>query len=210
MTEKLHQSLSSIMDGAGDDLELPRLLNAMQASPQLEKELGDKWRRYHLAQGVIQGDLRGSSQVEVARMDISTRVMQQLETETLAAAPQPKVESRSDKGQWFRGGALAASVALLVITGVQIFNASQDPSQPSAVPVASHQQSSPQSLSAPSDSRGASGFQGPVLPVSSPSRSPFAPEAFTGRSLVNYATGSQSLQSQEKPETEGFSPASSR
>lgn len=209
MTEQLHQSLSSVMDAAGDDLELPRLLKAMQASPELEQQLGEKWRRYHLVRGVIQGDLRGVSASNLASMDISSRVMQELESEQLEPAPQLSVEARSDKAQWFRGGALAASVALLVVTGVQIFNASHDPSQPTSPPVATHQQAAPQ-LAQPAASPAAADFNGPVLQVSTPPRTPFSPEAFTGRSLVNYATGSQALQSQEPPESEAFSPARSR
>ncbi|NLW05766.1 MAG: sigma-E factor negative regulatory protein [Pseudomonadaceae bacterium] len=169
MTEKLHQSLSSIMDGAGDDLELPRLLTAMQASPQIDKELSDKWRRYHLAQGILRSELREVKNPKVAQVDISAAVMQQLEDENLSftdagaaselnfssaarltptaltnlaskpalAAEQATkkasnlektapIEKRHERGQWLRGGALAASVALLVITGTQIYNLSQD------------------------------------------------------------------------------------
>lgn len=152
MTDKLHQSLSSIMDGAGDDLELPRLLNAMQESSSVSQDLSDKWRRYHLAQGVLRGELRGMQNPKVAQVDISAAVMQQLEDEnlfftdagaaselvfsqpldktaSLKAAPELKAaisEKRPERGQWLRGGALAASVALLVITGTQIYNLSQE------------------------------------------------------------------------------------
>ena len=141
MTEKLHQSLSSIMDGAGDDLELPRLLSAMQASPDVNKELSDTWRRYHLAQGILRGELRGERPTvanhTTAQLDISAAVMQQLELEdkplnsvnvTATKAKQrleDKAQQRPESGQWWRGAALAASVALLVITGTQIYNLSQ-------------------------------------------------------------------------------------
>lgn len=159
MTEKLHQSLSSVMDGADDDLELPRLLSAMQASPELQQALGEKWRRYHLAQSVMKGELRDSHAAQVAGLDISAAVMQQLAQEenvftdagaassldgfvpdmdqqALRAASiqvAPAIARRSDRGQWFRGSALAASVALLVITGVQIFNTADEDA---ALPVA--------------------------------------------------------------------------
>lgn len=151
MTDKLHQSLSSIMDGAGDDLELPRLLNALQAASPESQALSDKWRRYHLAQGIMRGELLGTQNAKIAQMDISSAVMQQLEDEqqthfTDAGAAselsfsaqsneQNKIkitaeaattEKRSESAQWLRGGALAASVALLVITGTQIYNLSQE------------------------------------------------------------------------------------
>lgn len=176
MTDKLHQSLSSIMDGTGDDLELPRLLNAMQGSSLTSQALGEKWRRYHLAQGILRGELRGMKNPKTAQIDISAAVMQQLDDESLSftdagAASElnflavenhkttldtqpdtsllestklenPKLkdleakdtplkpvittEKRQERGQWLRGGALAASVALLVITGTQIYNFDQE------------------------------------------------------------------------------------
>jgi len=151
MTDKLHQSLSSIMDGAGDDLELPRLLNAMQASPSTSQALSEKWRRYHLAQGVLRGELRSMQNPKTAQVDISAAVMQQLEDESIsftdagaaselnqtssqkeeptlvAGSITPSTsQKRQEPGQWLRGGALAASVALLVITGTQIYNLSQE------------------------------------------------------------------------------------
>lgn len=196
MTEKLHQSLSSVMDGAGDDLELPRLLNAMQASPEVAQELSEKWRRYHLAQGILRGELRGLEHPQVAQVDLSAAVMEQLEQEAqpytdagaasdlgffqreatsgFAVAEQPATatptsEKRLDRGQWFRGSALAASVALLVITGVQIFNTGNEPGAASPAPVAVQQ--------APS--------QPLTLPVSySSSFSTQRPASFSGFSLV--------------------------
>jgi len=151
MTDKLHQSLSSIMDGAGDDLELPRLLNAMQASPSTSQELSEKWRRYHLVQGVLRGELRSMQNPKTAQIDISAAVMQQLEDESIhftdagaaselgftssqkekptlvaTTASCSTKQKRQERGQWLRGGALAASVALLVITGTQIYNLSQE------------------------------------------------------------------------------------
>ena len=155
MTDKLHQSLSSIMDGLGDDLELPRLLNVMQASSSQSQELSDKWRRYHLAQSVLRGELRGMKNPKTAHLDISAAVRQQLEDEQLAdftdsgaaseltfSSPSNKVsknqtpaplvaaQKRQERGQWLRGGAIAASVALLVITGTQIYNLSQEGEAP--------------------------------------------------------------------------------
>ncbi|WP_416886238.1 RseA family anti-sigma factor [Marinospirillum sp.] len=140
MTEKLHQSLSAVMDAADDDLELPRLLNAMQSSSELQKELSEKWRRYHLVQGVMRGELRDVAHAEAAQVDLSARIMQQLALESgdqiydagldTAAANSAEVTSAPvshDKGSWFRGAALAASVAVLAITGVQLVNLPQGP-----------------------------------------------------------------------------------
>ncbi|MDR9467634.1 sigma-E factor negative regulatory protein [Marinospirillum sp.] len=211
MTEKLHQSLSSIMDAAGDDLELPRLLTAMQGSPELEQQLGDKWRRYHLVHGILQGDLRGVGHPEAAQVDISAKVMQQLEMEAEpSASTRPSVSHRSDKAQWFRGGALAASVALLVITGVQVFNASKEAVQPGSVPVANQQEQPEQETTQPANRARSESLNGPILQASSSPRSPFSPHAFTGRSLVNYATGEQLMQSRSEANADNFSPVENR
>lgn len=189
MSDNLHQSLSAVMDAADDDLELPRLLGAMATSPEQEKALGEKWQRYHLAQSILQGDLRGQDSLRLARSDLSERIMQELEAETnLSTAKEPALNQAaakpvSDRQQWFRGGALAASVALLVITGVQLFNAGKDVVQPASAPSMATQQTSPQQ-------------QQPRSPAFSPAgiervSSPFEPHAFTGRSLVNFAAGEQ-------------------
>ncbi|SFC02649.1 Anti sigma-E protein RseA, N-terminal domain [Marinospirillum celere] len=235
MTERLHQSLSSIMDAAGDDLELPRLLNSMQESPELGQQLGEKWRRYHLAQAILQGDLRGTEQIQAAQVDISDSVMQQLDLEMDASAPQATenleetltevaafaqaandqpadskpLKQRNDRYQWFRGSALAASVALLVITGVQVYNASRDVVQPGGVNTLATQQgdSQQQRQAAQSVSAAADDFRGPLLQASSSPSSPFSPHAFTGRSLVSYGTGVQPLQSRQERTEQNFSPA---
>lgn len=206
MTEKLHQSLSSVMDGAGDDLELPRLLNAMQASSEVRQELSEKWRRYHLAQGILRGELRSLKQPQVAQIDLSAAIMEQLEQEEqvftdagaasdlgffqkeatsgFAVAPQaattlPTSEKRLDRGQWFRGSALAASVALLVITGVQIFNMGKDPGAAAPVSVAAQPEN----------------IQPLTLPVSySPSFSTQTPRTFSGFSVVNFSADTNRIQ----------------
>ncbi|WP_114418466.1 sigma-E factor negative regulatory protein [Marinospirillum perlucidum] len=228
MTEKLHQSLSSIMDAAGDDLELPRLLNAMQASPELEEQLGEKWRRYHLAQGIMQGDLRGMTQPQFAQVDISARVMQELEAEasedtpaeSLAAGPQLTLaktdpataaassdedsKRTSEKMQWFRGGALAASVALLVVTGVQVFNASKEVVQPGGAPAMATQPAAHPAQELQTVRQELAPAQpAPWIQVSV---SPFEPQAFTGRSLVGYSQGQEPLQSSSDVTREAFSP----
>lgn len=136
MTEKLLQSLSSLLDSAGDDLDLPRLLNALQEDSTTSQQLSQKWRRYHLAQSVLRGELNSINTSPATRVDISAAVMQQLAAEdftttanslqepTTTAATANKAPVASTAWQWWRGSALAASVALLVITSVQLYNSS--------------------------------------------------------------------------------------
>ena len=213
MSENLHQSLSAIMDAADDDLELPRLLSALAASPEQEKALGEKWRRYHLAQGILRGDLRGQASLQLARTDLSSRVMQQLESEaavektviekTVEAGTkaEPAARAVSERHQWFRGGALAASVALLVITGVQIFNAGKEAVHPSGSPSIVTRQPSPQQQEQQQATAAPLVSSAGIKPVSSP----FEPHAFTGRSLVSFATGEQPVASSTARAQDSFS-----
>jgi sigma-E factor negative regulatory protein RseA len=49
MNDRLSESISALMDDAGDDLELRRLLSAMETDPALVR----KWHRYHLVSAIL-------------------------------------------------------------------------------------------------------------------------------------------------------------
>lgn len=122
MSEQVRQSLSSLMDDEADDLDLPRLMRAVEASP----EVAQTWRRYHLAQAVLR---REASSIDLSR-DISAGVMAALEDEetygqsaAVAATGQHSATRHPEWRQWMRSGALAASVAVAVVSGVQLYNA---------------------------------------------------------------------------------------
>ncbi|HKM14999.1 MAG TPA: sigma-E factor negative regulatory protein [Marinospirillum sp.] len=216
MTEKLHQSLSSIMDGAGDDLELPRLLNTMQASPQINDELSAKWRRYHLAQGVLRSELRGTKHPKAAQFDISAAVMQQIDDENLSCTAanftqesghKPASGHKPESGQWWRGAALAASVALLVITGTQIYNINQE-SEGSAPAFAVQEFVTPMTRPIIETSHVASDCQSPLfsgvaiinLPIEMSQRKPCSNNIQTFSPLLNAQQSKQ----------QGITPVSSR
>ena len=58
----LHESLSAAIDGEAEELELRRVVNAVRSDP----ELGAKWQRLHLAQGLMRGRggrLRGAERL---------------------------------------------------------------------------------------------------------------------------------------------------
>lgn len=210
MTDKLHQSLSSIMDGAGDDLELPRLLNTMQASPQINDELSAKWRRYHLAQGVLRSELRGTKHPKAAQFDISAAVMQQIDDENLnftTANLTQESGHKPESGQWWRGAALAASVALLVITGTQIYNINQK-SEGSAPAFAAQDLVTPMTRPIVEASHVASDCQSPLfsgvavinLPIEMSQRKPCSNNIQTFSPLLNAQQSKQ----------QGITPVSSR
>jgi len=64
MTEKLHESLSALMDNEADELELRRILKAIESSEtlsegeqQIASELQDKWHRYHILSACLKQEL---------------------------------------------------------------------------------------------------------------------------------------------------------
>ena len=133
MTQQLHESLSAIMDGEGNELELRRVLKTLDESP----ELGDVWRRYHL----MRSALRRERDI-VVDMDIASGVMAAIEQEDVAvsetviasaaeqsaAAQRPKRRSLSLMG----GAAVAAAVSLMVVSGVQFYRGHDSAALPDA------------------------------------------------------------------------------
>ncbi|SEI63593.1 sigma-E factor negative regulatory protein RseA [Allopseudospirillum japonicum] len=116
MSERLRQSLSSLMDNEADDLEVRRLLNALEA----DTELSERWQRYHLARALLQ-----QQAVDVTQ-DISAGVMQRLADEDLAEEDDVERHPHSSTSKtplwlWVRQGAIAASVAVMLVTGVQVY-----------------------------------------------------------------------------------------
>ena len=77
MQETLRESLSALMDGEANELELQRLLGGIADNP----ELRSTWTRYHAARSVV-----GAQEVSGFSMDISQRVRGALAQETLVAS----------------------------------------------------------------------------------------------------------------------------
>ncbi|CAD5109112.1 sigma-E factor negative regulatory protein [Zestomonas carbonaria] len=127
--EALHESLSAVMDNEADELELRRVLNAVD-----DAETRDKWTRYQIARAVMHKELLEP------RLDIASAV-----SAALASEPAHHVRSpRSVTKRWRLLGrvAVAASVTLAVLAGVRFYNqdgidggaqqlAQQAPQQPS-------------------------------------------------------------------------------
>ncbi|BBG30684.1 sigma-E factor negative regulatory protein [Zymobacter palmae] len=132
MTQQLHESLSAIMDGEGNELELRRVLKTLDESP----ELGDVWRRYHLMRSALRRE-----RDTVVDMDIASSVMAVIEqdetplgdTAVEAAAPAQPVRSQKRRGLSLMGGAaVAAAVSLMVVSGVQFYRGHDSAALPDA------------------------------------------------------------------------------
>lgn len=118
MNQKVRESLSAVMDGEGDELELRRVLRALAKTP----EEGDAWRRYHVARSVM----RRERDIDVT-VDLSAAIRARIDAQQPPAAVREGREEgtvrRHGSGPFsFMGGAaVAAAVSLMVITGVQVY-----------------------------------------------------------------------------------------
>lgn len=129
MTEQIQppvlaESLSALMDNQASELELQRLLKAVEANPELKST----WSRYQIASAGLKKNLP-----VMASSDFAARISAAIESEETYSS-QPQVPPRSDSGQsvagnviampvrwWQQAGrvAVAASVAGALIVGVQ-------------------------------------------------------------------------------------------
>ena len=129
MTEQIQspvlaESLSALMDNQASELELQRLLKALDADPELKST----WSRYQIASMGIKGDVP-----VLASSDFASRVSAAIDAEE-TYSQQPQVAAQQDTGSavagnviamplrwWQQAGraAVAASVAGALIVGVQ-------------------------------------------------------------------------------------------
>ena len=105
-TQSLHESLSAAVDGEAQELELRRVLNAVQN----DAELGRKWERMHLIRSVIRGE-GASRHSNPSRPWLAETTPAPAAVDASADAPQ----------RWTRwlgpltGTAVAAAAALMVV-----------------------------------------------------------------------------------------------
>jgi len=109
--ERLDQSLSALMDGEATDMELHRLLKEVSEG----SELRDKWKRYHMVSSALKGD------AAITPIDYSAAI---------SAAIDEESSHRQSVLAGFVGSAgrfaIAASVALVAVLGVQQLNSPLD------------------------------------------------------------------------------------
>jgi sigma-E factor negative regulatory protein RseA len=111
--ERLEESLSALMDGETTDMEMHRLLKEIASDTSLR----DKWKRYHMISATIKGETVSPS------MDYSASIVAAIDAEPAY---------RSKGFTLFAGAAgrfaIAASVAMLAVVGVQQLNSPLDSS----------------------------------------------------------------------------------
>lgn len=119
MNDRNKESLSALMDGEADELEIRRVLN------QLDKddELRENWKNYHLMGSLMRDESFDS-------LDLTRGINQVLDGELASNgaaginAPQlaEKSKVKQTRGAWYKpltSVAVAASVTLAVLLGVQ-------------------------------------------------------------------------------------------
>jgi sigma-E factor negative regulatory protein RseA len=108
--ERLAESLSALMDGESTELETYRILKEVGCNSSATDSARSKWQRYHMTSSVMSGD-------PVAKIDFSA---------VIAAAIEAEDSHRINPLQQFAGTAgrfaIAASVAMVAVLGVQQFN----------------------------------------------------------------------------------------
>ncbi|MCI0510347.1 sigma-E factor negative regulatory protein RseA [Chromohalobacter marismortui] len=114
MNQNVRESLSALMDNEGDDLEMRRVMKSLQDAP----DDAETWRRYHLARSMMQRD----RSVDVST-DLSAGIMARLAEEPGPSEATTQETRRSVPFSFAGSTAVAAAVSLMVITGVQVYNA---------------------------------------------------------------------------------------
>lgn len=142
MSDQLRESVSAVMDGEADELELRRVLSKDNADV-----VRSTWSRYHAVRDAMQGN---QAELSFSGWDISSRVSQAIEEETVT------VSKPQWRASWLRpaagsavaasirpaaGFAVAASVAFAVVVGVQSLqptNVGNEPAVFAAQPTATN------------------------------------------------------------------------
>lgn len=112
--ENLGESLSAMMDGEAQDLETRRVLKELASNDGANAlTIRGKWQRYHAISGVMRGGV-------VSDVDYSSVISEAIKNEdTLKTNPLRRILSSSGRF------AIAASVAVVAIIGVQQFEQSE-------------------------------------------------------------------------------------
>lgn len=110
MNDRMNESLSALLDGEADELEVRRLLNQSEQ----DDELRNTWQRYQMIGAAMRGE-------PVMSVDLSRGIRQALEGEPMdEIQTRPLAAQPTSHWRWLAAsGAVAASVMMAVVVGVQ-------------------------------------------------------------------------------------------
>ncbi|MFQ3324167.1 MAG: sigma-E factor negative regulatory protein RseA [Pseudomonadales bacterium] len=109
MSDKLRESISALVDGEANEMDLHRVLKASET----DDEVRQSWRRYQAISAVVKNDERS-----LLRIDISDGIR--------AAVANDKATSGSRISEMLKpmmSVAVAATVTVAILTGTQIYQA---------------------------------------------------------------------------------------
>lgn len=116
MSERMRESLSALMDDAADDLELARVLKAMDE----DDEVSDAWSRYHLVSAVLRGSDLGTAQVSrPVEIDVEASAFTAAPDELGDAEPTAEAAPGARGLRAWGSFAAAASVTLAIVVALQ-------------------------------------------------------------------------------------------
>lgn len=120
MNDRIKQSLSALVDGETDELEVRRILNDIED----DSELRNTWERYQMMGSIMRNE-------PLAGVDLSKGIMQALDDEPMDEVParqNPQTASAQPKRiNWLASTAVAASVTVAVLLGVRLNHDLQQP-----------------------------------------------------------------------------------
>jgi sigma-E factor negative regulatory protein RseA len=168
----LKQSISALMDNEADEMELRRVLNAID-DPQVRAD----WSSYHAARAAMHNE------TAYAQVDLSASIMAAIDAEQAPLVDQQTTAApivKKNNMQWLSRVAVAASVTLAVLGGVRFYN--QDTMQQDAM-VAQSEQRLPAHTQAHTPTQAKSHTQGSVVLASYAAQGQKAPivEAVDGQ-----------------------------
>lgn len=128
MNDRMKESLSALVDGEADELEIRRILNQTEN----DDELKEQWGRYQLIGSIMRGEPASTT-------DLSQGIMQALDGVPMDDVPAKHLDDDADMSQhsdqataehaptssrfnWLTSGAVAASVTLAVLLGARMVN----------------------------------------------------------------------------------------
>lgn len=115
MSERLRESLSALMDDEADDLELGRILRAMEEE---DSELTATWSRYQLVSAILQGRVSGQGLGPLA-LDLKDAVVEEDVVASEYEAGSEHVTARGPRWRGLTSFAVAASLTAVAVVGWQ-------------------------------------------------------------------------------------------
>lgn len=120
LSDNDREALSAMLDGEAESLEIRRMLKLSASSDENSKAVAQTWSRYNSVQEAIRGEASGFQ-----HLDISQAVSSAIASESPLQASEPlsSVAASSSPSGWgksLRGLAVAASVAVVTVIGVNV------------------------------------------------------------------------------------------